>query len=157
MPSNLYLLCCSATLAAADQSPPEIRVSRLFILIKLTGSRDQLSPNIVVQFLKYTCAEPSPRLSEWPLSDLMRSLHLLPTQPKVASWKVPKNKVVPISVQYHEPWIPGKTTYLQFNHTSTYEPYNVLKKKCTNPLFVTLYNYAPKTSINQWWLYCIVH
>jgi hypothetical protein len=58
----------------------------------------------------------------------MRSLHLLPTQPKVASWKGPKNKVLPISVQYHEPWIPGKITYLQFNHTSTNEPYNVLKK-----------------------------
>ena len=96
-----------------------IRVSRLFNLIKLTGSRDQPSPNFVVQFLKYTCAVPSPRSSAWLLSDLMRSLHLLPTQPKVASGKVPEHKVVPISVQYPEPWIPGKTTYLQFNHPST--------------------------------------
>ena len=47
---------------------------------------------------------------------------------KVASWKIPEHKVVPIAVQYPEPWIAGKTTYLQFNHTSTYEPYNVLKK-----------------------------
>jgi hypothetical protein len=53
---------------------------------------------------------------------------MMPTQPKVASWKVPKNKVVPVSVQYHEPWIPGKITHSQFNQTCTNEPYNVFKK-----------------------------
>ena len=41
---------------------------------------------------------------------------------------MPKNKVVPVSVQYHEPWIPGKITYSQFNQTSTNEPYKVIKK-----------------------------
>ena len=120
--ATMPLQCWLATLADAEQSPPEFWVSRLFNLIKLTGSRDQLIPNIVVQYLRSTKSQafwmtpilsdempavPRPRLYEWLLADLMRSLHLLPT---VASW----NKVVPISVQYPEPWIPGKITYLQF-------------------------------------------
>ena len=72
--SQCHLQCWLATLAAAYQSPPEFRVSWLLNLIKITGSRDQLIHNIVVQFLIYTCAVPSLRPSEWLLSCLMRSL-----------------------------------------------------------------------------------
>ena len=144
MPSNMYLQCCSVTLAVADRSPPETRVSRLSILSKLTGSRDQFRLNIVVQFLKCICAEPSPRLSDWPLSD-EKPPHLLPTQPKVASWKVPQNKVVPVSVQYLEPWILVRLPIHNLTKPAPMSPTKLSRKMHKSTIWHFFYNYG------FWW------